>query len=105
MTLKVNRDALIRTAAGWDAVGQEFWTARSDMATGDGRGSQFGFLANSAGIDTQHNTFVTSMMDALEQGHKAMKDIAQALRDTATDFGATDTTVGDTFHNPDGTPR
>lgn len=44
------------------------------------------------------------MLAALNSGQQTMMDIAQALIDTAKDFGATDTSVADTFHNEDGTP-
>lgn len=104
MTLKADRDALINAAAGWQGIATEFASARTDMLTGDGRGSEFGGLATLAGIDTQHDTFVTEMLAALNSGQQTMLDIAQALIDTAKDFGATDTHVADTFHNEDGTP-
>jgi hypothetical protein len=104
MTLKADRDALIEAAAGWQGVASEFSSARLSMLTGDGRGSEFGGLATLAGINTQHDTFITDMLAALSSGQQTMSDIAQALIDTATDFGATDTSVADTFHNEDGTP-
>lgn len=105
MTLKADRDSLLEAAAGWQGVAAEFKGAKADMMRGDGRGSEFGGLATLANIDTQHNDFVTAMIAALSTGQQTMSDIAQALIDTAKDFGATDTDIADTFHNPDGTPK
>ena len=104
MTLKADRDALIQAAAGWDGIATEIIGARLDLWTGEGRGSEFGGLATLAGINTQHDTFITDMLAALLTGQQTMWDIANALTDTAKDFGATDTNVADTFHNEDGTP-
>lgn len=105
MGIKESREALIATAAGWDGVADEFNRARDEMVKGLGRGSEFGLLATSAGIGTQHDKFIRDVVDALGVGRKTMRSIADALVATAEDFGATDTDVADTFHNPDGTPR
>ncbi|WP_426247069.1 type VII secretion target [Nocardioides sp. LHG3406-4] len=102
MGLKASRDALIAAAAGLDGVAAELNNARTKVMRGDGRGSEFGSLAES--IQEPHDTFITSMLDALAQGDKVMREIADALQATAKDYGATDTAVADTFHNPDGTP-
>ena len=102
MGLKENRAALIAAAAGLDGVGAELNRARTKLERGDGRGSEFGALALS--IQQPHDTFITSMLDALAHGDKVMRGIADALQATAKDYGATDTSVADTFHNPDGTP-
>lgn len=104
MTLKADRDALIEAAAGWQGVANEFAKAKTDLSLGDGRGSAFGGLATLANINTQHDDFVSDMIAALSNGRQTMSDIAQALIDTARDFGATDTDVSDTFHGSDGTP-
>lgn len=104
MTLKAQRDSLIAAAAGWQGVASDFANAKAEMALGDDRGSAFGGLATLAKIDSQHNDFVAAMIAALSTGQQTMSDIAQALIDTAKDFGATDTDVADTFHNTDGTP-
>lgn len=103
MTIRESRAALVSAAAGVDAVAQELGTARTDVSRGDGRGSEFGLLA--AGIPANHDTFIDQMIAALGEGRTVMNDLAQALRDTASDFGATDTSVADEFHDPDGTPR
>lgn len=105
MGIKESRDALLSTAAGWDGVADEFNRARLEMRKGLDRGSEFGLLATSAGIGTQHDQFIRDVVDALRVGRQTMRSIADALVDTAKDFGATDSDVADTFHNPDGTPR
>jgi hypothetical protein len=102
--LKEDRDALLKAAGGFEGVAAEFTRAHGLMQKGESRGSEFGLLATSAGIGTAHDEFVSDMVTALNSGMQAMKDISQALIDTAKDFGATDTAVADTFHNPDGTP-
>ena len=105
MTLEADRHALVTTAAGWDGVADEVLTAQQMLWTGSGHGSQFGWFASRAGIDTEHDTFISSMIDAMATGSAKLHEIADALRRTAEDFGATDTTLADQFHNPDGTPR
>lgn len=105
MTLKASRDALVSCAAGWDGIAKELEAAREAIRRGDGKGSEFGWFASRAGIDKAHDTFIDSMIDALTQGAKHTREIGDALRNTAKDFGATDLSVADEFHNPDGTPR
>lgn len=105
MTLEASRDALIATAAGWEGVADEILAAQRELWAGNGQGAQFGWFANRAGIDTEHDTFITSMIDALATGSAKVREVADALRSTAQDFGATDTSVADEFHHPDGTPR
>lgn len=105
MTLEASRDALVSCAAGWDGVAKELEEARSLIRRGDGKGSEFGWFASRAGIDAAHDTFIDSMIDALTQGAKHTREIGTALRETAKDFGATDVTVKDDFHNLDGTPK
>ena len=105
MGLKASRDALIAAAAGWDGIGQEVSDAQMELWTGSGKGSQFGWFATRAGIDAEHDTFISSMIDAMANGTYRMKQVAEAIRETAKDFGATDTSVADSFHNLDGTPR
>ena len=105
MTLEADRSALVAAAAGWDGVADEIVTAQMKLWAGDGQGAQFGWFANRAGIDTQHDQFISSMIDAMATGSAKVREIADALRRTAEDFGATDTSVADQFHNPDGTPR
>jgi hypothetical protein len=105
MTLEADLDALVKVSAGWDGVADEVQTAQSELAPGSGMGSEFGWFASRAGIDLQHDQFIADMMDALATGNTKLHSIAEALRSTATDFGATDTRVADEFHNPDGTPR
>jgi len=104
MTLEADLDALVKVAAGWDGVAGEMQTAQADLATGNGMGSEFGWFASRAGIDVQHDQFIADMIDALATGSAKLHSIAEALRSTATDFGATDTHVADEFHNSDGTP-
>lgn len=105
MTLEADREAMIRAAAGWVGVGGELGRARGLAARGDARGVAFGALAQAAGIDGQHDRFIGEMLDCLAQGRATMNAVADALRSTARDFGATDTAAADTFHQPDGTPR
>jgi hypothetical protein len=105
MTLKASREALVGCAAGWDGIATELEVAREEIRKGDGKGSEFGWFASRAGIDTAHNTFIDSMIDALTQGAKHTREVGDALQATAKDFGATDLSVADEFHNPDGTPR
>lgn len=102
--MRADLEALVKAAAGWDGVAQEVRTAREELSTGNGRGSEFGWFASRAGIDTEHDQFISSMIDAMATGSTKLGDVAQALRDTAKDFGATDLDVADEFHNPDGTP-
>ena len=79
--------------------------AQSELWSGNGQGAQFGWFANRDGIDSQHDQFITAMIDAMATGSAKVREIADALRRTAEDFGATDTSVADEFHNEDGTPR
>ena len=105
MGLKENRDALIAAAAGWDGVADEVSDAQMKLWTGNGMGTHFGFFATRAGIHTAHDTFITDMIDAMANGTAVLRDVAEALRGVATDFGATDVSVADDFHNLDGTPK
>ena len=105
MGLKENRDALIACAAGWDGVADEVSDAQMLLWTCNGMGSHFGWFANRAGIDTAHDTFVAEMIDAMASGTAVLRDVAEALRGVAQDFGATDVSVADDFHNLDGTPK
>ncbi len=105
MELKEDRDALIAAAAGWDGIAIELGNARNDLLGHEHEGSEFGWFASRAGIPEKHNTFIAAMMAALLDGVHRANDIADALRNTAKDFGATDVSVADTFHNADGTPR
>jgi hypothetical protein len=105
MTLEADRDALVAAAAGWDGVADEVVAAQMLLWDGYSQGAQFGWFATRAGIDTQHDQFINSMIDAMSTGSAKIRTIAEALRSTAEDFGATDTSVADEFHNPDGTPR
>lgn len=105
MTLKANRDALIEAAAGWDGIGNELTRAYYDIVGESGAGTAFGFFAQRAGIDTEHDDFIGAMVAALLDGGSRMREMGDLLRETAKDFGATDLDVADTFHNPDGTPR
>ena len=105
MGIKENRDALIAAAAGWDGVADEVSDAQMKLWTGNGMGTHFGFFATRAGIHTAHDTFITDMIDAMANGTAVLRDVAEALRGVATDFGATDVSVADDFHNLDGTPK
>ena len=105
MTLEADRGALVAAAAGWDGVADEVVAAQMELWSGNGQGAQFGWFANRAGIDSQHDQFITAMIDAMSTGSAKVREIAEALRRTAEDFGATDTSVADEFHNEDGTPR
>lgn len=105
MGIKEDRETLLKAAGGWNGVGAEVSRAKGLVTVGEDGGFAFGGLAVLAGIDAAHNEFITDMVAALHKGNQTMTDIAQALIDTAKDFGATDTTVADTFHNPDGTPK
>lgn len=105
MTLETSRDALVSCAAGWDGVAKELEAARELIRRGDGKGSEFGWFASRAGIDSAHNTFIDSMIEALTQGAKHTREVGAALRCAAQDFGATDLRVGDDFHHLDGTPK
>ena len=103
--MRAELDALVAAAAGWDGVAAELQEARSRLQVGEGNGGQFGWFAHRAGIDSEHDRFVTSMIEALEAGQKSLRDMAEVLRRTAQDLGATDTEVADDFHDLDGTPR
>lgn len=105
MAIRADRDTLVAAAAGWDGIGEELSNAVSELLVCLGRGYEFGWFGQRAGIDSQHDQFATAMVDALSDGSYRMKQIAEAIRATAKDFGATDTSVADSFHNPDGTPR
>jgi len=105
MTLRADLDELVKAAAGWDGVAGEVRIAKAIASNGESYGSAFGLLACRADIGRQHDTFITSMTDALSQGERRMQTIADLLRKTARDFGATDLDVADTFHHLDGTPR
>ncbi|MCW2853265.1 MAG: hypothetical protein JWM84_2929 [Nocardioides sp.] len=104
MTLQASLEDLLEAAAGWDGVSDEVSTASMELWTGSGQGHQFGWFAQRAGIDSQHNQFISSMISAMSNGVYQLHCVAEALRHTAKDFGATDTSVADEFHNADGTP-
>lgn len=104
MVMKASLQALTEAAAGWDGIGLELHNAYSDIVGYENSGSKFGWYADRAGIPQQHDTFIAAMADALLAGEKVMNDVADALRDVAKDFGATDLEVKDTFHKLDGTP-
>jgi len=105
MTLRADLDELVKAAAGWDGVADELNVARKIALNGEGYASAFGFLARRAKIAEEHDTFLASMTDALAHGERRTQTIADLLRKTARDFGATDLSVADTFHRQDGTPR
>ncbi|WP_134738336.1 hypothetical protein [Nocardioides sp. 503] len=104
MTLKASLEDLAEAAAGWDGVSAEVSTASKELFNGSGQGFQFGWFAQRAGIDSQHDQFISSMISAMSNGVYQLHCMAEALRHTAKDFGATDASVADEFHNPDGTP-
>lgn len=104
MNLKADREEIVRAAAGWDGIGKELQFAHDLVAGGIGQGAYFGALATIAGIDRAHDTFIQSMTDALSQGVQRMQQIGDLLREVAKDFGETDLSVRDQFHNEDGTP-
>ena len=104
-TVKEDALHLAQAAAGWDGVSDELGSARLDIAWYQNSGSNFGWFATRAHIDTQHNNFIKTMIDALDQGGDVTTKIANTIRDIATDFGNTDNNVSDQFHNVDGTPK
>ena len=105
MTLANDREKMLQAAAGWDRIADELRRAQGSVSPHQAGGQEFGFLAEAAGIPAQHDRFIEQMTTALHRGAAQADDIAQALRDTAQDFGATDLEVADTFHRTDGTPR
>lgn len=105
MSLKASRSTMVAVAAGWDGVAEELGLAQGEISPGDHQGSAFGLFAQRAKIDKEHDAFIAAMIDAMGTGKKKAEAIADALRETAKDFGATDTDVADSFHHPGGTPR
>ncbi len=105
MTLAADRQKMLQAAAGWDRIADELRRAKGNVSPHQTGGDEFGLLAEAAGIPAEHDAFIEQMTAALHQGAQQADDIAQALRDTAKDFGATDLDVADTFHRADGTPR
>lgn len=103
--MKAELEALVASAAGWDGVADEVSSAQMMLWRCNGGGSQFGWFAARAGIDGEHDQFATAMIDAMASGTATLRDMARALRQTAKDFGVTDTDVADEFHDLDGTPR
>lgn len=104
MALEAHLEDMVEAAAGWDGVSAEVSTASLELWAGNSMGHQFGWFAQRAGIDTQHDQFIRDMISAMSNGVYQLHCMAEALRHTAKDFGATDVSVADEFHNADGTP-
>ena len=98
MTLEADLDAMVRAAAGVAGVAGEVGLARTHAAYGEGKGHEFGFYAQRAGIDDQHDRFIGAMVDALGDGRQRLTRIAEIVQDIAREFGATDVDVADEFH-------
>lgn len=98
MTLEADREAIRQAAAGWAGISQELHFARLHVEYGDGKGDEFGYYAQRANINTEHNTFITAMRTALETGEKQLASVAEILEQIAEDFGAKDAEVADRFH-------
>ncbi|MXG89499.1 hypothetical protein [Nocardioides flavescens] len=103
-TLKADRDALDEAAAGFYGIAAELTKACESIRRGEGRGSEFGWFASRAGIDSAHDTFIADMITALEAGAQRQTQIGDIIRGIAQDFGDTDAEQADRYHNPDGTP-
>lgn len=98
MTLEADREAILRAAAGWAGIGHELGLARLHVGYGEGKGHEFGWYAQRAGIDSEHDAFISAMTEALAAGEKQMAAVAGILRQIAAEFGATDAEVADRFH-------
>lgn len=105
MSLQADLDALWRAAAGFDGIANEIRYSHIWLQSGRDRASEFGHKAISANVGAEHDKFIESMLDALEQGKRTQKKLADILSEVAKDYGSTDENVSDTFHKPDGTPR
>ena len=98
MTLKADLEALVDAAAGVAGVAIELGFAHAHVGSNKGKGHEFGWYAQRAGIDTAHDTFATAMVKALTDGQKTLDTIAANMRGVAKDFGVTDATAEDDFH-------
>lgn len=98
MTLEADLNALKEAAAGVAGIAGELDLARAHAASGEGKGDEFGWHAQRAGIPEQHNTFITAMVEALADGQKRLDRIADIVLEIAADLGATDKAVADEFH-------
>lgn len=104
MSLKADCDDLVQAAAGWDGIGKEIKAAHDLVANGSGMGDYLGAIAQLTGVSKAHDTFIQSMLAALDEGNKRMGQIADLLRDAAKAYGETDLSAKDEFHHADGTP-
>jgi len=105
MTLRASRSTMVAVAAGWEGIADELERARGRLVACRGHGKAFGWFAERADIDKDHETFNEAMIAALSSGSARARQIADALRATAKDFGATDLDVADGFHTLTGQPR
>lgn len=87
-SLEADIERFPETAQGWEALGARLAASRDLLADGLGDGWRFGRLATEIGV--QHDAFVQSMYDALEQGASRSRRIGELLRAVARDFGLTD---------------
>ena len=98
MALEADRGAIQQAAAGWAGIGQELGFARLHVGYGESKGHEFGWYAQRASIDSEHNTFITAMTAALEAGEQQMAALAGMLAQMAEEFAAKDADVADRFH-------
>lgn len=98
MTLEADLNALKAAAAGIAGIAGELEQARGHAAYGEGKGDEFGWHAQRAGIPEQHDAFLTTMLQALDDGRQRLTKISGTVLDIAADLGATDKAVADEFH-------
>jgi uncharacterized protein YukE len=96
--LKADLEALLTTAAGVAGTATELSQARAHVEACQGRGAEFGWYAQRAGIDGDHDQFADAMVKALTDGENTLKAISANLVAAAKDFGLTDAGVADDFH-------
>lgn len=96
--LKVDLEALLSTASGVAGTATELGQARAHVESCQGRGAEFGWHAQRAGIDSDHDQFADAMVKALTDGEATLQAIADNLVNVAKDYGLTDASVVDDFH-------
>jgi uncharacterized protein YukE len=96
--LRADLEALLQTAAGVAGTATELAQARSHVEACQGRGHEFGWYAQRAGIDGDHDQFADAMAKALTDGENTLKAISDNLIAVAKDYGLTDAGVADDFH-------
>ena len=87
-SLEADIDRFPEAAQGWEALGARLAESRDLLSDGLGDGWRFGVLATEIG--GQHDAFVQSMYDALDEGASRARRVGELLRDVARDLGLTD---------------